>query len=74
MYAIPLVFLVMYTEAKYKLSFAFVDSSISIVPGVIILITSLFTMPLASFGSSICSQIATLNPFATSLAIYEFAA
>ena len=36
-----------------------------LVPGVTIRITSLFTRPLASFGSSTCSQIATLCPLLT---------
>jgi len=31
--------------------------------------TSRFTTPLASFGSSICSQTATLNPFSISFAM-----
>ena len=35
------------------------------VPGVTTLITSLLTIPFASFGSSNCSQIATLCPFYT---------
>ncbi len=34
----------------------------STVPGVMTRMTSLLTMPLASAGSSSCSQIATLNP------------
>ena len=40
------------------------------VPGVTTRITSLRTRPLASAGSSICSQIATLKPARTSLPRY----
>ena len=45
-----------------------------LVPGVTMRMTSRFTSPLASFGSSTCSQMATLCPFATSLFKYPSAA
>ena len=43
-----------------------------VVPGVTTRITSLFTSPFACFGSSTCSQIATLCPFSISRLIYVF--
>ena len=55
----------------------FLSSSILLstsVPGVTTRITPLFTIPFASFGSSNCSQIATLYPFAINLEIYISAA
>ena len=45
-----------------------------IVPGVTTFITPLFTIPFAVFGSSNCSHIATLYPFAINLEIYISAA
>ena len=44
------------------------------VPGVITRMTSRVTKPTASFGSCVCSQIATLKPRDTSLGIYAAAA
>ena len=35
--------------------------------------TSLFTIPFAVFGSSVCSQMATLHPLSMSLAMYDLA-
>ncbi len=44
-------------------------STSTAVPGVSTLITSLLTTPLAFFGSSSCSETATLNPRLSSFAI-----
>ena len=56
-----------YTQARKLFFFSSSISWLMTVPGVTTLMTSLATMPLASAGSSICSAIATLCPFSSSL-------
>ena len=59
---------------RYVFKFSNVALVSTYVPGVIILITSLLTNPLAKAGSSTCSHIATLYPFEINLGIYVAAA
>ena len=63
-----------YMATRYVFKFSNVALVSTYVPGVIILITSLLTNPLAKAGSSTCSHIATLYPFEINLGIYVAAA
>ena len=71
---IPIFSTSSYIVTRYVLSFSKLELESTKVPGVIIFTTPLFTIPLACFGSSSCSHMATLYPLFTSLGIYAAAA
>ena len=62
-----------YTQARKLFELSFSITSTDAVPGVTTLITSRLTRPFAKAGSSVCSHIATLYPFAMSFAMYPCA-